>query len=225
MDFGVYCECGQVVAVAEGDAGSARNCPCGRRVVVPLLDEFRDRPVLLSAATIERRVRRLIAAGELPLIDWCLNCGEVGTAGVVNLQLDCERASTRTSGGRRFLILPFFSLTWHEEVRVEIHGRDTLLEAPVALCQGCRPHLARPPAWRSFLVAAGLLVLSGFLAYCDVLIGVSVMTIGLALFAGQRYLAERRRQRGLKEMLRRVPAYRQILDRYRYAVVLLPRAR
>jgi hypothetical protein len=48
MALGVYCECGLCLPVVEDDAGSSLLCSCGRRVVVPLLDEFRDHPVLLS---------------------------------------------------------------------------------------------------------------------------------------------------------------------------------
>jgi hypothetical protein len=76
MEFGVYCECGQCLPVVARDVGAAIHCPCGRRVVVPLLEEFRDHPVLLSAPTVERRVRRLVAEGVLPSTDACLRCGD-----------------------------------------------------------------------------------------------------------------------------------------------------
>src|SRR5687767_5836821 len=99
MTLGVYCECGVCLPVAQDDAGSSRACACGRRVVVPLLDEFRDHPVLLSAATVERRVQRLIAAGVLPSTKYCLGCGSVA-AQVVNAALECERSTERTEGGQ-----------------------------------------------------------------------------------------------------------------------------
>jgi hypothetical protein len=136
MELGVYCECGQCVPVLEGDAGSALTCSCGRRVVVPLLEEFRDQAVLLSAPTVERRVRRLIAEGALPDTDACLRCGDA-TAEPVGIDLQCERYMAHTSGGQRFLIIPlvwgFLWATWREPERLEIRGRDTDVPAPVSL--------------------------------------------------------------------------------------------
>jgi hypothetical protein len=75
MTLGVSCECGKCLPVTENDAGSALTCSCGRRVIVPLLEEFRDCSLLLSSASLERRVERLIAAGVLPSTAACLQCG------------------------------------------------------------------------------------------------------------------------------------------------------
>src|SRR6516165_5965018 len=102
MALGVYCECGLCLPVVEEDTGSSLTCSCGRRVVVPLLEEFRDRPVLPSAATVERRVRRLIAEGMLPSNAVCLRCNNV-KARVMNVDLECERYTARKRGGQRFL--------------------------------------------------------------------------------------------------------------------------
>src|SRR5262245_58680736 len=108
MDLRVYCECGRCLPVTEADAGSALNCTCGCRVVVPLLEEFRDRPHLLSATTIERRVQRLIAAGELPNTEGCIRCGEMKTVQVVNINLECERYTARVHGGMSLLFFLWF---------------------------------------------------------------------------------------------------------------------
>src|SRR5437660_1576113 len=101
MGLGVCCECGQCLPVEESDAGSSLTCSCGRTVVVPLLEEFQVRPVLLSAASLQRRVQRLVAEGELPIVSACARCGDVRTAQVVRVDLVCEKFWTRSSGGPR----------------------------------------------------------------------------------------------------------------------------
>jgi hypothetical protein len=203
---------------------------------VPLLEEFRDRPDLLSAASIERRVRRLIAAGELPPTGCCVRCGEGNTAEVVPVELECERYTARAYGGERFLVLPLFPLLlwvrWQEEERVEIHGRDTDVPAPVCLCQRCRLHFRRRSGWADLGLAALVLALGGVAALVMVQGGVAVAfawatglgvavagVVGLAFW---RWLAFRSRQRQLKHVLCRVPVYRQVLARYRQAVVVVP---
>jgi hypothetical protein len=227
MSLGVYCECGKTHPVADDDAGSTLVCSCGRRVVVPLLEEFRERPLLLSAATVERRVQRLIAAGELPDTDACLRCGD-GRVQVVNAELECERCKARRYGGRKFLIIPFlwgfYFRTWREEEGVEIQGRDTVVPAPVALCGACRDQL-RAPRWSLYLLLAALLLaVSGVVGYFEIIWGVGTVAVGLALLALLRRFAWRGWQRALKAQLRKVPVYRQVLERYPWAVVVLPKA-
>src|SRR5688500_9241120 len=95
----VCCECGQWRPVEPRQADSAISCKCGRRVVVPSLDEFRERPDLLSATTVERRVPRLIAAGELPPPGGCARCGAVSETAVTPIRLECERYTARAGGG------------------------------------------------------------------------------------------------------------------------------
>jgi hypothetical protein len=226
MELGVYCECGKCVSLAESDAGSALTCSCGRRVVVPLLEEFRDHPVLLSAATVERRVRRLIAEGVLPNTDACLRCGHA-TARPVAIDLQCERYVAHTSGGQRFLIIPllwgFLWATWQEPERVEIRGRDVDVPAPVSLCAACRRRLRAPAAKWSLLLAAILLATSAVVGFFHLVSGIGLVLGGVALLIVTRRLARRRWQGALKVLLRKVPVYRQVLERFPSAVVLMPR--
>lgn len=44
MQYGVACDCGNVLPVSEGMAGSSVNCPCGQTVPVPALSELRTLP-------------------------------------------------------------------------------------------------------------------------------------------------------------------------------------
>jgi hypothetical protein len=232
----VCCECGRWLPIEPSAAGSAVTCSCGCRVVVPLLEEFRRRRDLLSAATIERRVRRLIAAAELPPPGGCARCGRLDTLEVVPLQLECERYTARAYGGERFLIIPLFSLLvwvrWREEERLEIRGRDTDVQAPVRLCEACTSYFRGRSGWvyhglAALVIALGglaalVMALAGLAAYLDLAVGLGVAVAGVLGLAMWRRVAFWSRQRQLKRLLRQVPAYRQILARYRHAAVVVP---
>jgi hypothetical protein len=224
MNLAVCCECGRSVPVAASDAASSVSCSCGRRVVVPTLAEFRDRPVLLSAATIERRVQRMIAEGELPVRGGCGQCGEPKMVELVNATLMCERYSTHVYGGFRFLILPYFLVWWTEESGVEIRGRDTDVPAPFHACPECRRQLSSPKGWVTIVVVASIIAIGSMLSFLDPLIGISALVLALATIYLSRIVAQKRRQRVLKELLRKVPLYRQVLDRYPRALVIMPEA-
>jgi hypothetical protein len=222
MQLGVYCECGRCLPVAEANAGSSLTCGCGRKVIVPLLEEFRDRPLLLSAATLERRVQRLVAEGELPFGGACLQCGEEGGADLVKVSLECERYKVREHGGVGFLVLPWLWVVWRQEKWVEIRGRDTDVTAPVRLCEECRREVRGAPGPGLLFPVAVLLAVSGLVGYFHVAAGVGLAAAGLVLLVWRRRRAFRTRQRALKEMLRKVPLYRQVLQRYPRAIVVLP---
>jgi hypothetical protein len=222
----VGCECGEWVGVEPYQAGTAVFCGCRRRVVVPLLDEFRERPDLVSASTIERRVIRLVAEGELPLTGTCARCG-AAEDGITRVILVCERYTARSGGGERFLIVPFitgvFWMSWREEEWTEIRGRDTDVIAPVCLCGLCLRHLRGRPG-RAYLLPAAAAVGAGVLVgLANPVVGIVVGWAGLVGVALWRRASRRGRQRELKQVLGRVPAYRQVLTRYRHAVAVLPR--
>jgi hypothetical protein len=147
---------------------------------------------------------------------------------VVRVELECERFTTHAEGGRRFIILPVFTflmwMTWREEERVVVRGRDTDLPAPVALCGPCRQHFRHPPRWPYLLAAAGVLALAVPATVAVPGLGFLVAVIGWPLVWVARRRAVRGRQLRLKEILRQVPVYRQVLSRYPQAVVKIPRA-
>jgi hypothetical protein len=227
MELGVYCDCGICLPVAEDKTGSALTCSCGRRVVVPLLEEFREQPVLLSSVSVERRVKRLIAEGVLPRTDACLRCGDPKPQ-VVDANVACERSKTRAyGGGLRLLLIPipfagFLFKAWEEETAVEIHGRDTDVPAPVGLCAHCQDELRSPPA-RWYLFSFLLLVLtSAAVGYVVLWAGMVMAAAGLALLVLARHLAWKTWQQKLKRMLNKIPVYRQVMQRYPRAVVMMP---
>jgi hypothetical protein len=219
------CECGRSVPVP-ADARSTLLCPCGNRVVVPLPEEFRCRSHVLSAMTVERRVRRLLAAGDIPPQGVCALCGQAGEAEEVDLRLICERSHYQSSGGRRFLFIPFINLFmwWEEERRVEVLGHDTAVPVPLALCQECARSLPCPQGDRGDLAAAAaILAVAAAVCYFSVLAGIAVGVTGLAAVSRLGQRREARWQGGLKALVGQVPAYRQLLDQYRFATVVVPR--
>jgi hypothetical protein len=231
MSLGVYCECGVCCAVEEEDAGHSVICPCGRTVVVPLLDEFRERPHLLSAATLERRIRRLLAEGELPDTDACRGCGNED-ARIVKVVAACERRSVHTSGGPSFLFIPlpwgFLWATMREETRVELRGRNTDIPTPISLCPACHRGLRRPSrpldglALGLLLLAVIVLIFVVFNGYPLFLIGIGAAVVGMILVPWRRSRAWKRWDEAVKGLLRKVPVYRQVLEDYPHATIIIP---
>jgi hypothetical protein len=223
MDFGVICECGERLPVNERDADSKVTCRCGLKVVVPSLVELQERGVVVSAASVERRIRRMLAGGELPITGRCAGCGEEEAARVANAYVECEKSHTRTTGGFRFLVVPgLFWVAWNEEKRTEIIGRDTDVRTPFSVCPQCRRQLGKSRFWVYLLVAA-LLGVAGVLLLC-LYPWVALVLFLLAFFLPEwlRVRAWERRQRTLRGLLRKVPVYGQLLDKYPFGVVVVP---
>jgi hypothetical protein len=72
------------------------------------------------------------------------------------------------------------------------------------------------------LLTGLVLVGSGVAAYFSIVVGVGTAAVGLALLAMRRRFVRRRWQRGLKDLLGRIPVYRQVLKKYPWAVVVMP---
>lgn len=224
----VGCVCGEWLAVQPSDAGGALKCSCGRRVEVPLLEEFDGRSSLPSAPTIEHRIALLIADGELPRRAGCAQCGNSNSAEQVDPKLDCERYNAYVHGGDRFIILPFFSFIfwawWREDKRLEIVGRDTIITAPLCLCDKCRNWLRAQSGWLYFACAGLAIAFGGIIGYFDWVIGLAAALMGLLAVAVWRRLVFTSRQKKLKSLLCEVPVYRQVLTRFPSALVIVPPA-
>jgi hypothetical protein len=197
-------------------------------VVVPTPEEFQGSSLLLSAMTVERRVRRLLAAGELPPPGACARCGRWPDVGVVDLWLECERSQVRATGGSRPpLVLPFLSVIlwlawWEEERRVEILGHDTAVPVPLAFCPECARGLPCPRGAADLAAGAAVLALSACVSYFTLLAGIALGLVGLAAVLWWAWRRRLRWHRDLKALLRQVPAYGQLLDQYRFATVVVP---
>lgn len=221
----VCCECDKWIGVLENDAGLSVTCVCGRRVEVPLLEEFQNNSDLLSATTVENRILRLVRAGDLPITGACACCGDVNDTAVVRAILDCERSSVRHRSGISVLWIPGLFTVWTvREEKPEVFGNDTTVPAPICMCAACQRQVQRfRPSY--FLEPIGFaLILGGVAAVLHWFVGVVIMIVTLIVgwfFApGRVYWA---RQRELKDVLGRVPVYRQMLAGYPYAIVIVPR--
>jgi hypothetical protein len=111
--------------------------------------------------------------------------------------------------------------TWQTEERLELRGRDTDLPAPMRLCPGCRARLRSAGARRYWLAAVLVLAAGVAIAVVHVPTGLAAIAVGLAAVYLVKWRAEAGRQRRLLDLLRPVPVYRQVLERYPKAVVLL----
>jgi hypothetical protein len=233
-DLGVICECGDCLAVAEEEAGRRIVCNCGRTVVVPTLEEFRVRPVLRSATTIEARIRGMIEDGELPQTSACGSCGEVNRRNVVEFEVECEKAQVRDGAPVGFfvllvsavlsfgLFLKLALLASAESGPGEILGRDYSVWLPMCLCRDCHLRLRSRGGRIGRVVAVGLFVIGLLIVYLQIFIGLGIVAVSIVLVIGNEYLVLKRRQRSLKHLLRTVPAYGQLLKKFPRAVIVLP---
>jgi hypothetical protein len=221
----VECECGRAVSMP-ADGRGPLTCPCGNRVVLPPPEEFRGRSLVLSAMTVERRVHRLLAAGELPPMGACTRCCQVRDIEAVDLWLDCEQSQVRTSGGFRFLFIPGINLFlyWNEARRVEVLGHDTIVPAPLALCPACARALPCPSGAPDLVAGAAVIVVSVLVGFYSWVAGLALGLVGLVAVLWRRHRRCVRWQRDLKALVRKVPAYGQLLDMYPYALVIPDRS-
>ena len=215
------------MAVKESDAGSAIKCRCGRRVEVPLLEEFEQNPNLLSAPTLEARILRLVAAEELPEMGRCACCDAPESLSVWRAFLDCERSSVHVEGGLRLIYVPFlFWMLWEEKRRVEVRGHDTVVPAPICMCDECQRGLREPTV--SFAMLLPLLLIPIGLAAAFLHLVTGVVLVGCGIFGGLIWAALwyfwtiQSHQKRLKQILARVPVYRQMMASYPYATVVMP---
>jgi hypothetical protein len=99
MKISIPCECGESVAVTEGDAGGRLTCRCGRTVAVPSLRELRRQSGMpQKEPEPDLVVEALLIAGKLPEEQECVLCSEV-TSGCVTCFVEIEKA--QVSDGRR----------------------------------------------------------------------------------------------------------------------------
>jgi hypothetical protein len=147
MEFRVDCACGLPIKVTEAAADGSVRCLCGRDVPVPPLTELRERAGLPPYNIApEVLVEHLLAAGELPPDDRCVECG-TPTDGVVPVRVECERTFVRQSGGFSwkelllFWLLPI-SIFFLQRREVREYGRDKIYRLPLPVCGGCRGRLS-----------------------------------------------------------------------------------
>lgn len=139
MAYSVHCTCGRSHEVSAGDAGSLRECSCGRTVRVPSLGKLAQaageaRKPLSPAETI----RMLVAAGELPQGASCVRC-QFPTRDV----LECERPYAKSRGFWQtvgiYVFLPLQAAAILSREQPEVLGREVVVKTPLRMCLDCQP--------------------------------------------------------------------------------------
>lgn len=149
MDFQIPCDCGQVLTVTEGSAGSQATCTCGRQVAVPSLGGLRQLAGLPAPRPIpEVVIEQLLLAGALPPHHNCVHCG-MATANTLTIRVECERVWRRKSGesglgGMMGLFISAWLLgpiafLFREKTELHEFGRDKIYALPLPICADCRP--------------------------------------------------------------------------------------
>jgi hypothetical protein len=225
----VVCECYQLVPVSE-DAGPSVKCSCGRYVIVPPTAEFADSPVLISGCTLENRVRRLLALGQLPPSRECAWCG-APEAQPFDIRLVCEESEARATGGEHIVWIP--GLLWvysREGEGVAFYGCDNTVPVPLCACQNCAEKLRAPKdlVLPRFPLALFTTVAAAVIAvFAPIVALLAALLVFLTVFVmiPRRYsLVLRRWDEGVKERLNRVSIYAQLLTEYPFAVVMVVHA-
>lgn|GEM_PF-3705868 len=242
----VECECGERVPVPEG-AESSLLCPCTRFVILPQEEEFAKNDILISASTLERRIKRLADQKLLPPDRECAWCG-AKEAEPVDIRLVCERSEYRESGRGRLLLIGigFVLLTVllpiivipvllvrliimasNFEPEVEVLGRDNTVSVPICVCEDCARTLPRPEHSNVLLFVAIItnVVFAGIVAAFAPVIGViggllSLLVVILVVSLRRSQIAKRW-ETGIKDKLCQVPVYAQLLEDYPNSSVML----
>jgi hypothetical protein len=223
----IECECRKALPVPE-DTSAPLRCSCGRPAIIPPPEEFESRRVVVSAPTLERRIRRLVAAELLPPHRECAWCGSVH-AGLLDVHLVCEPDRDLVTGGSRFPLASRRSWAyWWEVERIDRYGGENTVPVPLAACEWCARGQRMPKrsmvAWALGSIAVAILAVGIGSLFSGVgLLLWRAMFVGLwagAAWRNSSYAA--RWQRDFKDKLRQVPVYSQLLQEYPHAAVMLP---
>jgi hypothetical protein len=224
MEYPIRCDCGQLVSVPEAAAGSSVTCPCGRDLAVPSLSELK-RQVGFAAYKPPPQViiQHLLAAGELPP-PACLGCGS-NAGRTINTVAECERAWTKGTGIPGWIpflfFLPFGWIVLRVRRGETVHGEDLIVPVPVRLCPSCRRRLPRRRALTPLrFLKFAMLILGVVLLVFSACGGALVVATGLFLWWLEA-LTRRGEQERIKSVLRPVPVYGELLERYPDARVIV----
>jgi hypothetical protein len=96
------------------------------------------------------------------------------------------------------------------------------MPAPLALCRDCARGLPCPSGGTDLAATAAVIAVSALVGYFSWVAGIAMGLVGLTAVLWRRQRRRVRWQRDLKALLRKVPAYGQLLDHYPFALVVLP---
>lgn len=155
MDFQLPCDCGQVLVVTPGDAGSSKSCGCGRAVSVPSLSQLRQLSGLAAfEACPADEIQQMVREGQWELTNNCSHCTTPADS-VAYLHGICEEAWREAPSIlndksrvtvfflRVFLFLFLNRILFRASPRhpaedePQEFGRDVYFTAPLRLCASC----------------------------------------------------------------------------------------
>ena len=146
MDFQIPCDCGKVLTVTEGSAGTEVTCACGRNVRVPSLGGLRQLAgIVVPHPAPELVIEQMLLAGTLPPDRNCVHCG-AATTDLLTVHVECERAwrrgSDSTLSGNIGLFIGIFlkpiSFLLRAGDEEQVFGRDKIYDLPLPVCPSCR---------------------------------------------------------------------------------------
>ena len=223
MALSVRCECGVDVPVSEGASGTVVQCACGRPLTVPSLVELRQQAGLrtVSAAIA---IEDMLALRELPTLTSCAQCNGPSDE-IVMVTAECEKVWSNELGGISwiigFLVLGVWMLLLEQLREKKEHGRNLILHLPVRICRTCHWQLMRDPVASGFGILAITLLIGGAAA---ILLWTpwGAMLLPAAVIASWLEKAARNRQQTLiKKVLAQEPIYRELLEDYPDAKMIL----
>jgi hypothetical protein len=166
-------------------------------------------------------IEEMLAAGELPHSCMCVRCGDT-TAEVLAARAECEKVWVPRSGGWYVggLVggIPFF---FGDRDDGEPQGRNLTVLVPIALCPDCQQRLVPEYLIPIFRVLAVANLAAGFIFLAWSIWAALLLPLAGLLWWGQK-LCIRRQQRAFKAVLRQVPIYARLLERYPEAQIQWP---
>ncbi len=191
MDYAVTCPCGTKTSVTATQAGLEVKCDCGEQVVVPPLSRLRRAAgrEAYSGSGVVGKIRRMISSGELPWGNVCAYSGRP-TEGSIDLLAECKKLHPID----RIWVLRFLRILLGllaNLVLILVEGLVLVLSGPLG----------------SFWSGFDLIDVKRH--------GVEVVRVPLRVSTEWHdKLLGMRSQRRLREMLRTVPVYDELLGQF-----------
>jgi hypothetical protein len=145
-NYSVQCACGREVSVCKADAGGEVGCSCGQRVNVPRLSALRAAvgEEAYARSTIER-IRRMIAAGELPPEPYCLVSFRP-TTDVLPVTVECETPCGWQYSWWMLSLIACVSMALYRRAlrdETDVKGREIVVELPMRIAADCQAYVRR----------------------------------------------------------------------------------
>lgn len=147
----VTCECSQRREVTPAQCGTSVKCFCGRSLNVPRLSELKRQCGQSNLTTIEQ-ARLQASQDQDGATRQCAACDL--RAGVTTYcTIQCESTVTKGSGFMGNFVLMWINLIGglmasRNYSNPEVHGRNTAIRIPIAICEDCMTTFAKSDTMR-----------------------------------------------------------------------------